>query len=194
MNFLAHAYLSFGRPGILTGNMMGDFVKGKQKNAFPDDIRKGIELHWFIDSFTDTHPVVLEAKQAFKLLARLYAGMFADVSFDYFLANDTNEKTEKEWKAFAQNTYNTLDRYRPYFPEGFAGLFQHMRTHNWLYNYRFDWQIKNSFHNVSRRVKYLSINAGEVFNAFEKNIPFLKDCYGRFFPELKEAAKQKLDE
>lgn len=194
MNFLAHAYLSFDQPDILAGNMMGDFVKGKQKNNFPDGIKKGIELHWFIDSFTDTHPVVLKAKQTFKPLTRLYSGMFVDIAFDYFLANDLNEKTKDEWKFFAQHTYQTLDRYRPYFPENFDELFYYMRQHDWLYNYRFDRQIKNSFNNVSRRAKYLSINADDVFDAFQNNIPFLKGCYERFFPELKEAAKQKLNE
>lgn len=193
MNFLAHAYLSFDQPEILTGNMIGDFVKGKQKNAFPESIKKGIELHWFIDSFTDTHPIVTEAKQVFKPLARLYSGMFADVSFDYFLANDVNEKTEDEWKAFAQNSYHILDQYRSHFPENFSELFQHMRTYDWLYNYRFDQQIKNSFNNVSRRAKYLSIDANKIFDAFQNNIPFLKDCYDRFFPELRQAAQHKLN-
>lgn len=193
MNFLAHAYLSFGQPGILAGNMMGDFVKGKQKNTFPDEIKKGIELHWFIDSFTDTHPVVLEAKQAFKPLARLYSGMFVDVAFDYFLANDPAEKTEDEWRSFSQETYNIVGQYRYWFVPAFSELFYYMRMHDWLYNYRFDRQIKNSFNNVSRRAKYLPINADEVFDAFQNNVPFLKDCYERFFPELKEAALQKLD-
>ena len=31
MNYLAHAYLSFGDPDILAGNMISDFVKGKKK-------------------------------------------------------------------------------------------------------------------------------------------------------------------
>ena len=35
MNFLAHAFLSFNDPDILTGNMISDFVKGKQKFDFP---------------------------------------------------------------------------------------------------------------------------------------------------------------
>ena len=30
MNYLAHAYLSFGDPDVLTGNMISDFVKGKK--------------------------------------------------------------------------------------------------------------------------------------------------------------------
>ena len=31
VNYLAHAYLSFGDPEILTGNLISDFVKGKKK-------------------------------------------------------------------------------------------------------------------------------------------------------------------
>ncbi len=35
MNYLAHAYLSFGDPDILAGNMISDFVKGKKKFDYP---------------------------------------------------------------------------------------------------------------------------------------------------------------
>ncbi|MDE1191688.1 MAG: ACP phosphodiesterase [Arachidicoccus sp.] len=192
MNFLAHAYLSFNIPGIFAGNMMGDFVKGKQKNLFPEEIRKGIELHWFIDSFTDTHPVTYKAKQIFKPAAQLYAGLFTDVSFDYFLAKDESIKSDDEWQQFAEDTYKTIETFRPYFPEGFATLFGHMRQHNWLYNYRYLKQIQNSFKNVSLRAKYLFINYEEAFTTFQNNIPFLKDCYDEFFPELKEAVSDRL--
>jgi len=55
MNYLAHAYLSFGNQDILTGNMISDFVKGKTKFDYPLTIQKGIYLHRQIDSFTDSH-------------------------------------------------------------------------------------------------------------------------------------------
>ena len=192
MNFLAHAYLSFNQPEILAGNMMGDFVKGNRKNLFPENIKKGIELHWFIDSFTDTHPIAIEARQVFKPIAHLYAGLFVDIAFDYFLANDAKEKTEDEWKIFAQNTYRTIEEYRVYFPEKFAMMFPYMKQHDWLYNYRFQKIIRNGFSNVAKRAQYLSIDAAPVFAAFEENIPFLQSCYDRFFPELKSAVKNKL--
>jgi acyl carrier protein phosphodiesterase len=40
MNYLAHAYLSFNEPGILTGNMISDFVKGKRKYDYSEIIQK----------------------------------------------------------------------------------------------------------------------------------------------------------
>ncbi len=91
MNYLAHAYLSFNQPAILTGNMISDFVKGKKKYDFSSEIQKGIALHRAIDEFTDFHPVTQIAKSYFKQAYRLYAGAFVDVVYDHFLANDPDQ-------------------------------------------------------------------------------------------------------
>ena len=65
MNYLAHAYLSFNEPGLLVGNMISDFVKGKKKFDYPAGIRKGIALHRAIDTFTDDHEATKLAKNVF---------------------------------------------------------------------------------------------------------------------------------
>ena len=66
MNYLAHAYLSFNHPGILAGNMINDYVKGKSQYDYPPIIQKGLQLHRFIDHFTDLHPSTAAAKIYFK--------------------------------------------------------------------------------------------------------------------------------
>ena len=66
MNYLAHAYLSFGHKEVLTGNMISDFVKGKARFQYPEGIQKGIMLHRAIDDFTDTHPATAIAKEIFR--------------------------------------------------------------------------------------------------------------------------------
>jgi acyl carrier protein phosphodiesterase len=88
MNYLAHAYLSFEITDITVGNMISDFVKGKQKLDYPIAIQQGIMLHRFIDSFTDSHAVTRQAKSFFKEAYGLYAGPLVDVVYDHFLAND----------------------------------------------------------------------------------------------------------
>lgn len=191
MNFLAHAYLSFNNDDILVGNVMGDFVKGNQKNNFPAGIKKGIELHRFIDSFTDVHPVFLRASKMVKPAVGLYSGAFVDIMFDYFLANDTHKKTEQEWKDFAQQAYQTLSRQQRYFPAAFAAVFPNMRRHDWLYNYRFPESIDGCFRNLVRRAKYLFLsNADSVMTIFKENIPQFKNCYNEFFPDLEKEVKE----
>jgi acyl carrier protein phosphodiesterase len=88
VNYLAHAYLSFGIPDVVVGNLISDFVKGKKQLEYPDSIRKGITLHRAIDTFTDTHPVTRRAKSYFRAVYGLYAGALTDVVYDHFLAND----------------------------------------------------------------------------------------------------------
>ena len=110
MNFLAHAYLSFGSPELLAGNMISDFVKGKKQFDYPAGIQKGIRLHRAIDSFTDEHPLVKEMKKPFAAHYGLYAGALVDVACDHLLGNDTTVfPSEGELKALSIQTYNSLD-------------------------------------------------------------------------------------
>src|SRR6266498_5737073 len=111
MNYLAHAYLSFNRPGILVGNMISDFVKGKKKYGYSEEIQQGIALHREIDRFTDTHAGTKEAKEIFRPAYRLYAGALIDVVYDHFLALDENEFTDESLKAFTIKTYSLLDQF-----------------------------------------------------------------------------------
>src|SRR6185503_16682489 len=114
MNYLAHAYLSFNKPGILVGNMISDFVKGKKKFDYPEAIRQGITLHREIDRFTDTHAATKEAKEIFRHVYGLYAGPIMDVVYDHFLALDKNEFSDESLEAFTISVYKTLDEYTVY--------------------------------------------------------------------------------
>ncbi len=185
MNYLAHAYLSFNQPEILVGNLISDFVKGKRKFDYSPGIQMGIALHRDIDNFTDMHAATREAKAVFRPRYRLYAGAFTDVVFDHFLAIDTNEFTSNSLLQFSNNTYALVAPYLPELPEKFQQLFPYMRQQNWLNNYQHNWAIERSLAGVAKRAVYLSESA-IAFHLFETHYHHLRDCYGRFFPELKK--------
>lgn len=184
MNYLAHAYLSFGRPGILVGNMISDHVKGKKKYDYPEQIQQGIAVHREIDRFTDMHPATKEAKEIFRPAYRLYAGSLMDVIYDHFLALDENEFTDESLKAFTINTYAILDQFTDHFPEKFNMMYPYMKAHNWLYNYRYQQGIEKSLAGVVRRAKYLE-ESDTAYRLFNEHYNKLKDLYQLFFPELK---------
>jgi acyl carrier protein phosphodiesterase len=184
MNYLAHAYLSFGRPGILVGNMISDHVKGKRKFDYPGQIQQGIAVHREIDRFTDTHPATKEAKEVFRPAYRLYAGSLMDVIYDHFLALDENEFTDESLKAFTINTYAMLDQFTDHFPEKFSRMYPYMKAQNWLYNYRYRQGIEKSLAGVVRRAKYLE-ESDTAYLLFNEHYNKLKDLYQLFFPELK---------
>lgn len=193
MNFLAHAYLSFGHPDILVGNMISDFVKGRKKLDYPEGVQKGITLHRLIDSFTDGHEATLEAKAYLRPAVGLYAGAFVDVAYDHFLANDTNEFTDATLSQHAINTYATLAAYNGLLPDIFKSMFPYMRSQNWLYNYKNLSGAENSFGSVARRAKFL-YSSEEVFRLFENNYSSLEKCYKAFFPFVKAYALKQIEE
>ncbi len=88
MNYLAHAYLSFGQDEVLVGNFIGDFVKGKMMSTFPQEVQNGIRLHREIDKFTDTHPLVRAGQSYLRPLFRHYSTVITDIFFDYYLAKN----------------------------------------------------------------------------------------------------------
>lgn len=187
MNYLAHAYLSFGNEAILAGNMISDFVKGKQRFDFPESVQKGIMLHRMIDTFTDAHAATKEAKEIFKPSANRYSGAFVDVVYDHFLAVDEFEFPLNKLEYFANETYHVLKNNEDILPERFRSMLPHMINQNWLLNYRFEWGIENSFNSIFRRAKYLQKNS-LVFKCFTNNYRLLKKCYDEFFPSVKDFA------
>ena len=183
MNFLAHAYLSFDHEPFIIGNMISDFVKGKDKYSFSNKIQQGIDLHRKIDAFTDKHPLILEAKKIFAPKVRLYSGAFVDVAMDYFIANDPTIKSPEQWEIFSERVYKVLSNNTNILPQRFLNMLPYMLKEDWLYNYRYEWGIENGMRNVVRRAKFLS-NDTDVFSDFKENIPQLQDIYAQFFPQL----------
>lgn len=188
MNFLAHACLSFNQPGLLVGNMISDFVKGKQQFAYPPAIRQGIVLHRQIDQFTDDHPVTKEAKELYRPLYRLYSGAFIDVVYDHFLANDLHEFNDTSLNHFAQQTYHTLQEHYNHLPASFAGMLPYMQQQNWLYNYRTIDGISKSMAGLVRRSAYLTDSAPAVV-ILQNNYQTLKGLYQVFWPDVKAFAQ-----
>lgn len=193
MNYLAHAYLSFGAPHILVGNMISDFVKGSQKSGYAASVQKGIALHRAIDAFTDDHPATAEAKQIFRPAYRLYSGPITDVVYDHFLATDENEFPGGSLLAFSQTVYRTLESEAVHLPPRFLPVLAYMRTDNWLYHYRTAQGLEQSLRGLIRRAAFVN-DAGPAIALVHTHYAQLQQCYAAFFPAVKQMAKQKLDE
>ena len=154
MNHLAHAFLSFSDEQLV-GNMMADFIRNRERFLYPAEIQKGIALHREIDSYTDAHAEIREAKKVFKPIVGLYAGAFVDVSFDYFLAEKLAEN-QRDFKRFTQKTYRTLFRFSDVLPKNFLAVLENMAKNDWLFNYQTEKGIFYSFQNVLNKAKSVS--------------------------------------
>ena len=190
MNFLAHAYLSFEDPEVLTGNMISDFVKGKKKFEYPPRILEGINLHREIDAFTDNNNITREAAKHFKPAYGLYALPFMDVVYDHFLAVELQSGGTDFLQRFTASTYDKIGQYEDILPQAFKSLFPYMKQQNWLYNYQFTDGISKSFGGLVHRAKYLSDSA-PALGIFEDHYDTFRTAYDDFFPLLLDFSLRK---
>jgi acyl carrier protein phosphodiesterase len=193
MNYLGHAFLSFGDEDILAGNMIGDHVKGLLAlEAFPPKMKQGILLHRKIDSYTDTHPALQRAKVWFRQDYGLYSGAILDTLYDHFLATDARYfNTEKDLFNFTQDTYKQLEKNTAHFPLSFANYFPYMKEHNWLYGYRTLTGMQRALGALSRRAKHIP-PIDKAYEIFISNYYMLGQSYYEFIDDVVTFVKIEL--
>jgi len=135
MNFLAHLYLSGNHEEIMVGNFIGDYVKGKEYLYYPEKIRRGIMLHRFIDSFTDSHPITKISRSHFSEKYGKYSGIITDIFYDYFLSTSWNNYSPVELQIFIDYVFDTLKKHYYDFPQGIKNWFPNFIRNNWLNSY-----------------------------------------------------------
>jgi acyl carrier protein phosphodiesterase len=192
MNFLAHAYLSFNQKEIMVGNMISDFVKGKEQYTYKEEIQKGIRLHRLIDSYTDTHPLIKEAKDVFRSVYRLYSGPIVDIVLDHYMANDPDFFDDRSLKEFTQSVYCTLEQFSSHLPLRFVHVLPYMKEEDWLWNYRLKEGIERSIKGMVRRSAFLQDSAPAIQFMHEHDL-YLKKLSEQFLQDVKKFAKAELD-
>ncbi len=191
MNYLAHAYLSFNHPELQIGNLLGDFVKGNKHLAYSPRIQEGILLHRFIDSYTDQHPLILESIKVFKPTFRLSGGVFVDILFDHFLANDPRYFTTESLYNFTDSIYQNIAFHEHVLDEKMRIFFGYMRDYNWLYLYKDLSGIEKSIRGICKRHPLLG-DANIAMQIIEEKYDILQLLYSDFFPTLEGVILKKI--
>jgi acyl carrier protein phosphodiesterase len=193
VNFLAHAYLSFGHPKVMVGNFIGDFVRGDLDAQFEKEVIIGILLHREIDSYTDQHKVVKEAQEVLKPYFSKYSVVVTDVYFDFFLSRDWERFDDRHIFKFAQEVYGILDSHQEILPKHFLKIYTYMKAENWLVAYGTMDGMKKTFGGLERRTSFKS-GLEKAPGFLSENRKLFSDFFHEFFPDLISFSKAKLKE
>lgn len=183
MNFLAHIYLSGTDRELLIGNFIADFVKGKNKNSYPDRIREGIEHHRAIDYFTDHHSITLESKKRLYGRHHKYSGVIVDLFYDHFLAKNFSDYSSKQLTDFVKESYDIILTYHAFLPQKVIEFLPIMIERNWLLNYSTIEGIGKTLTGLGKRVAFenkmheATIDLKQEYHNFESEFKL-------FFPQL----------
>ena len=130
MNFLAHSILSPPDPLVMLGNLCGDFIKGSKMEGVNPFVADGVRLHRDIDSYTDSHPLIKEAKAIVRTDFKLFSGIVIDMFFDHFVA-----KNHTSLEHHVKYVYDSGKIHTSELPESFNKVLYYMVKFNWLQAY-----------------------------------------------------------
>lgn len=183
MNFLAHLYLSGPNVEIRLGNFIGDYVKGKSFENYPEGVQKGIILHRNIDNFTDRHSSTRSCIELLRPGYGKYAGVVVDVLFDHILANEWSTYSDYELKAFTRSFYFQMVRKYNLLPERVKKFLPFMIQSNRLYSYK-TYEGLNRALEIMSSVTSLPANSSFAIDTLKSNSDFFTMQFNLLFPEL----------
>ncbi|GFE61247.1 ACP phosphodiesterase [Geobacter sp. AOG2] len=122
MNFLFHLHLSGNDPDLLTGNFMGDFVKGRLGDVYPHGVATGIMLHRRIDSFAQQHPLFRRSCGRISPQYGLWRGVLVDLFYDHFLSAAWDEWGDASLEAYLSQARKMIEERREWLPERLQSL------------------------------------------------------------------------
>lgn len=149
MNYLGHAYLS--SPETFIGNMAGDSLKGVDVSALEDGLRDGVTRHRMIDAVTDAHPSFVSVTSMFAKGGLRYAGVLADLAFDWAIASEWTGYSGVEWDVFKDEIYARLDDGSRRMPGYFYVSAGWLVAENWFESYRSIAGMELAFYRLSRK-------------------------------------------
>jgi acyl carrier protein phosphodiesterase len=184
VNLLAHLHLSAGLTAEETaGNVLADFLPNDLEP--PPGIDRGIRLHRMIDSFTDRHPLVAEARELISKERRRLASIIIDIGFDYTLVQKWDEHSDTPLPQFIENGYSTIQFGARELGDLAHRLTTRMRQKKWLESYGNVEGMALTF----ERLTYRSDAVKKLLGAEEEvvaQLGALQRLFDQFYPELIE--------
>jgi len=184
MNFLAHCFLAQPNAESLVGNLLGDFTRGANVDHMPKTVLLGLENHIAVDKFTDTHKVIKPIKISTSKPRKRFAGIMADVVFDYFLIKHWATYTNQNFDEFVDHCYVEIESASDLMHPRMLGAMQFMLNDDGLrINASLD-GVSETLDRIAHKIRFKNKFAGAIEEVRE-NYDLYEASFMQLFPELK---------
>ena len=193
MNWLAHVLLSKDSIENQLGNLLADPLKGRAFDGASSEFKDGLELHFIIDHFTDTHPIIKDAKRALTKKGYL-KGVVLDILYDYFLSKNWDTYCNINREEFLEEFRRNALRVIPNYPQNAIDIIMQVVVNRQLLSYS---SLDGVYRALCRVDNKLSnrLKAKECATAYlpliKEELEYLERGFLYFFPELIKEVKSK---
>jgi len=183
MNWLAHFLLSEPTPGFRVGSILPDLVRTTSLGVLPPDVQLGIERHYRVDRFTDSHPIVRRSISLFPSNLRRYAGVLVDIFYDHVLAREWGLFSSVPLGKFMTEVYASFELCRDDLPSEANLRLGQIREGDWISTYQDVSGIAEALRRMRGRLRRPFDVAGAM-RVLEEHYEAFRLDFNVFFPEV----------
>jgi len=175
--------LSCRNPNYMVGNYLADILTNKELVGLPFEVLEGVRLHRSIDSYTDSHPKVLESLLLIYPSQRKYASVVLDIFYDYLLTKHWAKFSDVPMRTFVDNTYAVLLSKQTLYQPKTLNLLNRMINDDFLYSCSNLERLNRTYHRIASRAKFEN-QMKEAGPTMINLIPELEEGFFPFFQDL----------
>jgi acyl carrier protein phosphodiesterase len=187
MNWLAHILLSEPNVENRLGNLLGDLVKGKNLDGLDRALRRGVDRHYAIDKFTDSHATVKISKRRIDKEYSKFSGILIDVFYDYLLVKNWQLYSSTTFCDFTAEIYDSFKNYPGDLPQSTRQIIEQMIEGEWLNSYQQLAGVEYALKRIDARITARMGDRIKLVNAMpilERECLNLDRDFNSFFPHL----------
>ena len=190
MNWLAHVFLSPNNINFQLGNLITDVSNPKQLELDNADFKAGVQCHYEIDKFTDTHALVKKCKAVFFPKYRHFSAVLIDIFFDHFLASNWQDYSDEPYRDYVDAFYSSLKVKTLALHEDSEVFIESIYKSDRLGIYDKIEGVEQALERISSRIRLRTIiDIRESVVELNENYDVLLSDFREFFPELRDHVK-----
>lgn len=170
---------------------MADSIRGHHYLDYPDELRKGILLHRYIDTFTDAHPIYRKSKHRLHEKYGHYSGVIMDIVYDHYLAKNWKTYSNVPLESYAAEFYKLLQDNYDLLTEKTQKMIPYMIARNWLVSYASMEGLEMILFQMDYRTKHRANMQEAIVEVNQFNAEFEAE-FTVFFEELRNNCNEKI--
>lgn len=168
---------------VIAGGVIGEFVKGRVPQNWPEGLITGVRLHRRLDAFSNQLASLKTSANRFPAELRRFAPIFVDIVADHCLARQWHAQSDEPVTEFSARCYQAIEPHRGLVSERDVSFLNWMFERDLLAGYA-DWTtVERALHSITRRLNRSDLNT-QVSLVVQHQLEDFEADFAVYFPEL----------
>lgn len=134
MNYLVHLSFSYHKPETISGNFIYDLLNSTEKRNVDEQLVSGIQLHKFIDHFSNNHESIRNMTKLLHPAVHKYAPVVSDVLCDWLIFQQWERWNLPSFAHVESTIYEHITKDFRIYPIRLHEPIRRMVSNRWLLN------------------------------------------------------------